>query len=167
MEAHPYSVCCILCLKVTSNGKAYLSISCPDSVMHMRMNLIHKTYAITTHIASGLRRISLVAPNCILTYWPLGNLNAIKKSIYNLVYWLISSDIFMTILLDECHSTLLIISKLCWCYQAITWANVDPDVCCHMVWLGHSALTHWISFYSLWFGNTFQAHRSVFIFVDW
>ena len=24
--------------------------------------------------------------------------------------------------------------------QAITWANVDPDVCCHMVSLGHNEL---------------------------
>ena len=26
--------------------------------------------------------------------------------------------------------------------QAITWANVDPDLCCHMVSLGHSKLIH-------------------------
>ena len=22
--------------------------------------------------------------------------------------------------------------------QAITWANIDPDLCCHMAWLGHN-----------------------------
>ena len=27
--------------------------------------------------------------------------------------------------------------------QVITWANVDPDTCCHMVPLGHNDLTHW------------------------
>ena len=27
--------------------------------------------------------------------------------------------------------------------QAITWANVDPDLWCHMVPLSHNGLTHW------------------------
>ena len=27
--------------------------------------------------------------------------------------------------------------------QAITWVNVDPDLCCHMASLGHNVLTHW------------------------
>ena len=26
-------------------------------------------------------------------------------------------------------------------HQSITWANVDPDLCCHMVSLGHNELT--------------------------
>ena len=26
--------------------------------------------------------------------------------------------------------------------QAITWANVDPDLCCHMMALGHNELTY-------------------------
>ena len=26
---------------------------------------------------------------------------------------------------------------------AITWANVHPDLCCHMASLGHNELTHW------------------------
>ena len=25
-------------------------------------------------------------------------------------------------------------------HQAITWANADPDLCCHMVLLGHNEL---------------------------
>ena len=29
--------------------------------------------------------------------------------------------------------------------QAITWANVDPDLCCHVTSLGHSELK-WIVF---------------------
>ena len=28
-------------------------------------------------------------------------------------------------------------------HQAITWTNVDPDLCHHMVSLGHNGLTHW------------------------
>ena len=27
--------------------------------------------------------------------------------------------------------------------QAITWASVDPDLCHHMVSLGHNELTHY------------------------
>ena len=23
---------------------------------------------------------------------------------------------------------------------AITWTNVDPDLCCHMTWIGHNQL---------------------------
>ena len=36
---------------------------------------------------------------------------------------------------DECHWTLLMISQ-----QAIAWANVDPDLCRHIVPLGHNVL---------------------------
>ena len=31
--------------------------------------------------------------------------------------------------LDECHSTLVMISQHWFRYQAITWTNVDPDLC--------------------------------------
>ena len=49
--------------------------------------------------------------------------------------------------LDECHSTLLMISQhwVRWWLgavrqQAITWANVDRDLCRHIAWLGPSEL---------------------------
>ena len=52
--------------------------------------------------------------------------------------------------LDECYSTLLMISQHWFRWwlsavrqQAITWVNVDPDLCRHMVSLGHSELTTW------------------------
>ena len=35
----------------------------------------------------------------------------------------------------ECNWILLMISQ-----QAITWANIDPDICCPMVSLGHNEL---------------------------
>ena len=51
---------------------------------------------------------------------------------------------------DECHWTLLMRSQHWFRWwlgtvrqQAITWANVDPDLCCHMASPGHSELTHW------------------------
>ena len=43
---------------------------------------------------------------------------------------------------DECHWTLLMISQhwIRWRHQAITWANVDPDLCRHMASLGLNEL---------------------------
>ena len=39
-----------------------------------------------------------------------------KSAIFNLVYWLVSSDLLMIMSSDECHRTLLII--MAWCRQA-------------------------------------------------
>ena len=33
-----------------------------------------------------------------------------------------------------------LVQTMAWC-QAITWAKVDPDLCCHMELLGHNDLT--------------------------
>ena len=51
--------------------------------------------------------------------------------------------------LDECHSNLLMISQHWFRYwlgavrpQAITWANIDPDLC-HIASLSPNELTHW------------------------
>ena len=61
-----------------------------------------------------------------------------------LFYWLVSSDL-MIMPSDECHGTYLKISQHWfrqWLgavrQQAITWANVDPDLCRHMASLGHN-----------------------------
>ena len=45
--------------------------------------------------------------------------------------------------LTDGKSTL--VQVMAWCHQqqAITWANVDPDLCRHMVSLGPNELTHW------------------------
>ena len=50
----------------------------------------------------------------------------------------------------ECHWTLLKISRHWfgeWLgavrQQAITWASVDLDLCCHMTSLGHNEINHW------------------------
>ena len=68
---------------------------------------------------------------------------------------------------DECHWTLLAISKhqfrkclgavrqqaITWAnvdrQQAITWANVDPDLCRHMASLGHNRLSRLKSLHQL------------------
>ena len=38
-----------------------------------------------------------------------------------------------------------LVQVMAWCHQAqaITWANVDPDLCHHMASWGHDELTHW------------------------
>ena len=54
---------------------------------------------------------------------------------------------FQLLPLGEFCGTLLMISQHClrlwlgaWWHQAITWTNVDPDLCRHMVLLGHNEL---------------------------
>ena len=39
------------------------------------------------------------------------------------------------------ESTLAQVMACCWQQQAITWANVDPDLSGHMASLGHNELT--------------------------
>ena len=33
-----------------------------------------------------------------------------------------------------------LVQVMSWCHQAITWANIDPDLCCHMASLGYKEL---------------------------
>ena len=41
--------------------------------------------------------------------------------------------------LDLTDDKSTLVQVMAWCHQA----NVDPDLCCHMVSLGHNELTHW------------------------
>ena len=61
--------------------------------------------------------------------------------------WGISCEItliWMELDLTDDQSTL--VQVMAWCQairqQAITWANVYPDLCCHMVSLGHNELRY-------------------------
>ena len=57
-------------------------------------------------------------------------MNAILKMVFSvLFYWLVSSDLLMIMLFNECHMQ-----------QAITWANVDSVPCRLMESLGHNEL---------------------------
>ena len=70
----------------------------------------------------------------------LRDLDSILKVLSSfLFYWLVSSHLLMKMPSDECHGTFLKISQHWfrqWLgavrQQAITWANVDPDLCHHM-----------------------------------
>ena len=82
-----------------------------------------------------------------LTHWPLADVAIILKAqsqspntCYRLSYW----ALLVKLLSGECHWTPLMISQhyfSLWLYavrqRAITRANVDPVLCCHMVskWL--------------------------------
>ena len=86
-----------------------------------------------------------------LTHCPQGDVTVIlnvqcPNTGYGLSLWTHSG---------QCHRTLLMISQHwfrlwlgAWWHQAITWANVDPDLCHHIASLGHKALkthkTYWI-----------------------
>ena len=48
--------------------------------------------------------------------------------------------------------------------QAITWAKVDPDLCCHMALLGHNDLTLDMLQFVRKYGNAFAFY---FVFQNW
>ena len=88
-------------------------------------------------------------PRHILTHWPLGDVAIILK-LYpsNSCHGLNSCAISVKLLSGACQRTLLIISQN-WVrqwlgtvrQQAITWANVDSDLCRHMASLRVNELT--------------------------
>ena len=41
-----------------------------------------------------------------------------------------------------------LVQVMAWCLQAITWANIDPDLCCHMASLGHNELIWYTCYHS-------------------
>ena len=62
--------------------------------------------------------------------------------------WSTSCEIALRwIPLDLTDAESILVQVMAWCLmlgavrqQAITWANVDPDLCCHMASLGHNEL---------------------------
>ena len=71
------------------------------------------------------------------------------QNILILFYQLVPSDLFMLMPSYECHGTSMMIIQYWFMYwlgatrqQAITWANVDPVLCSHMMSLGHNELTY-------------------------
>ena len=52
------------------------------------------------------------------------------------------AELSLVNLLDLTDGKSTLVQVMAWCRQAqaITWANVDPDLCRHMVSLGHNEL---------------------------
>ena len=84
-----------------------------------------------------------------LTHWPLIDLNKIlDKEFSSQIPWLMAEVYLEKLLSDGCHWILLMISQHWFRWwlgavrqQAITWGKVDPDLCRHMVSLGHNEAT--------------------------
>ena len=87
---------------------------------------------------------------------------------------------------DECHRTLLMISQYWFRHllgairqQAITWANICPNLCCHMASLGHnesffskSYFISWCCLLSIWchvwnWPNTMDISSALRVLMTW
>ena len=73
----------------------------------------------------------------------------LKVQFLNSLYGIVPGTLFVTLLSSEWYRKSLMRSQdwfMQWLgavrQQAITWSNVDPDLCCHIVSLGHNELTH-------------------------
>ena len=94
------------------------------------------------------RFMSTSASLVSLIHWPLGGLNEfLGKSFSSYFQWLMAEISLAPVPWNECCWTLPMTSQHCFRQwfgttrkQAINWANVDPDLFCHMVWQGHNAL---------------------------
>ena len=78
---------------------------------------------------------------CLLTHWPLGDMAAVLNIRFlNSFFWIVAWALAVKSLSSECHRNSLMRRQhwLRWWLGAIrqlaiTWANVDQDICCHMV----------------------------------
>ena len=84
-----------------------------------------------------------------LTLWPLGNVGVILKNVsFKITVQIYIMGIFCQIALIwlpqntfDYKSILVQVMAWCWQHQAITWANVDIDLCRHMTPSGQNELT--------------------------
>ena len=99
-----------------------------------------------------------------LAHWPLGDLDTILKLQFSISFHRLVSSLRLRIMpWDECQGTSPMISQdwfrqwICAVMQqAITWANVDPDLSRHMASLGHNEYP-WISLIAPWIcGNNLK-----------
>ena len=97
--------------------------------------------SIQTFLQQPITHINMHNENCI---YPFVNCMYCKFPRINHSWFLIPGVSLMKLPSDECHCTLLVISQH-WLgavrQQAITGANVVPDLCRHMASLGHNVLT--------------------------
>ena len=79
-------------------------------------------------------------------HWPLGDVALILKVYFlNSLYRIVELSLCVKLLSGECHKNSLIETQYWFSYwlastkqQAITWANLDPDLCHHMVSLSRN-----------------------------
>ena len=100
-----------------------------------------------------------------LTHWPLGDLDAnLEIQFSSLLYWLVHSELLLIRPSDEQYRTLLMISQYRfrqWLgairQQAITWANVDPDLCRRMECWPRS-MSQYVVIRPQWVNHHFTSH---------
>ena len=86
----------------------------------------------------------------LFTQWPLGNFNESLDMSFQIDFsdgWGICCEkalIWMS--LDFTDDQPILVQVMAWCLrqQAISWANVDPHLCHHMVSLAHNELKTWV-----------------------
>ena len=98
----------------------------------------------------------------VLTQWPLRDMAVILQVwISNPLYRIVAGSL-VKLFWGECHWTSLMTSQH-WSWQwlgavrqqAITWTNVDQDLCGHMVSLGHDELNITEHMFMLWSHKTY------------
>ena len=102
----------------------------------------------------------------ILTHWPLGNHNEISYKKILRWFWLLMTMVSLVKLpLGDCQWTSLMISQHWfrqWLgalrQQAITWTNVDPDLCHHMLSPGHNELRPYFRYRNLHDNSVWQPY---------
>ena len=74
-----------------------------------------------------------------LTYWPQGDLNELLEGIFKLFLSVMADVSLVKLSPGDCYWTSLMVSQHWFRYwlgavrhHAITWANIDPDLCHHM-----------------------------------
>ena len=99
-----------LCQSVSGNGLLPIA-NCPEHLVSLIRKIV-RPECNGQHLAENIFKSIFFKENQILTHWPLGDLNAIPKMEFSILfYWLVSSDRLMIMPYDECHRTLLMISQ--------------------------------------------------------
>ena len=142
-----YFLCAVYCVNSGCLGYRHVTQWVLNYVLKFNGNFVREFFSETfTWFITSYYQISTTSV-VLLTHWPVENLDAFLKIQFSfLFYWLLSSDLLI-MPSHECHGTLLMISQhwFRWWHgavrqQVITWANVDPDLCCHMASIGHELL---------------------------
>ena len=83
-----------------------------------------------------------------LTHWPLGDVT-VNLNVYfsNTSYTTVALALVIWMPQNITHEKSTYVQTMAWCRQA-TWANINPDLCCYMVSLGHNELMRLCSRFS-------------------
>ena len=120
---------------------------------------IHQNYPCAAYkYDSPYRNGHLRCSHITYTIWP------ISVFFNGMISWSFS----VNLVIDECHITPLMISQHWFRWwlgavrqRAITWANFDLDLCCHMASLGHDKWTR----YAAVCVSVIKSHRTLWLWL--